>query len=70
MNAQKSILTKQMVIDMGVEHLQKLGFKYVSPENIMMEDVYKTHFVHMLHGMLGENEKTDVHINQLLNGMK
>jgi len=49
-----------------VNRLRKFGFIHVDEINIATDEVYSLYFYRILNEMLGENEETDLVINQLL----
>lgn len=57
---------KTKLITRVVARLRKFGFVHVNETNIATDEVYRLYFLKILNEMLGENEETDIVINQLL----
>ena len=61
---------RQHLISAGVKNLKEFGYINVTSENIITDEVYSQFFKSMLEENIGQNEKVDEVINQLLQEIK
>lgn len=67
MNAEQ---IRQHLLNAGVKNLKEFGYINVTSENIITDEVYIQFFKSMLNDNIGQNEKVDEVINQLLQEIK
>jgi hypothetical protein len=60
---------QKKLIQNGVKNLKEFGYKNVTEDNILIDEVYLTFFKKMLNDNLGIDKKVDEAINDLLNNL-